>query len=71
MRFGIQFMADKHLAEIESEFCLAEGGSLNRQGGKVTFASIQTLEKIPARHHADRPGHGRPRLGAAALATPS
>ena len=47
VRFGIQFMVDKHLAEIESEFCLAEGGSLNRQGGKVTFASIQTLEKIP------------------------
>jgi acetylornithine deacetylase/succinyl-diaminopimelate desuccinylase-like protein len=32
---------------IDAEFCLAEGGSLNRQGGKVTFASIQTLEKIP------------------------
>jgi len=47
VRFGIQFMADQHFAEIDSEFCLAEGGSLNRQGGKVTFASIQTLEKIP------------------------
>ena len=33
--------------KIEAEFCLAEGGSFNRQGGKVTFASIQTLEKIP------------------------
>jgi acetylornithine deacetylase/succinyl-diaminopimelate desuccinylase-like protein len=47
VRFGIQFMADRHFAEIDAEFCLAEGGSLNRQGGKVTFASIQTLEKIP------------------------
>ncbi|MGE0125660.1 MAG: M20/M25/M40 family metallo-hydrolase [Vicinamibacterales bacterium] len=47
VRFGIQFMVDRHFATIDSEFCLAEGGSLNRQGGKVTFASVQTLEKIP------------------------
>ena len=71
VRFGIQFMADQHLAEIEAEFCLAEGGSLNRQGGKVTFASIQTLEKIPRAITLTARGHRRPRLGAAALATPS
>jgi acetylornithine deacetylase/succinyl-diaminopimelate desuccinylase-like protein len=47
VRFGIQLMANQHFAEIDAEFCLAEGGSLNRQGGKVTFASVQTLEKIP------------------------
>jgi acetylornithine deacetylase/succinyl-diaminopimelate desuccinylase-like protein len=47
VRVGIKFMADQHFDAIESEFCLAEGGSLNRQGGKVTFASVQTLEKIP------------------------
>ena len=44
---GIREMAERHFAKIEAEFCLAEGGSLNRQAGKVTFASIQTLEKIP------------------------
>ena len=44
---GIREMAEKHFPKIEAEFCLAEGGSLNRQAGKVTFASIQTLEKIP------------------------
>ncbi len=44
---GIREMAEQHFAKIDAEFCLAEGGSLNRQAGKVTFASIQTLEKIP------------------------
>jgi acetylornithine deacetylase/succinyl-diaminopimelate desuccinylase-like protein len=48
VRFGIAHMTQEALfPKIEAEFCLAEGGSLNRQGGKVTFASIQTLEKIP------------------------
>jgi acetylornithine deacetylase/succinyl-diaminopimelate desuccinylase-like protein len=48
VRFGIGHMSqDPQFAKIDAEFCLAEGGSLNRQGGKVTFASIQTLEKIP------------------------
>ncbi len=48
VRFGIAHMAEaERFPKIEAEFCLAEGGSFNRQGGKVTFASIQTLEKIP------------------------
>ncbi|HYR88412.1 MAG TPA: M20/M25/M40 family metallo-hydrolase [Terriglobia bacterium] len=46
-RVGIQFMVDQHFPEIDAEYCLAEGGSVNRSGGKVTFASVQTLEKIP------------------------
>jgi acetylornithine deacetylase/succinyl-diaminopimelate desuccinylase-like protein len=46
-RVGIQFMANQHLPEIEAEYCLAEGGSVMRTGGKVKFASVQTLEKIP------------------------
>jgi acetylornithine deacetylase/succinyl-diaminopimelate desuccinylase-like protein len=46
-RVGIQFMVDQHFPEIDAEYCLAEGGGVNRSGGKVTFASVQTLEKIP------------------------
>ncbi|MEP7117837.1 MAG: M20/M25/M40 family metallo-hydrolase, partial [Acidobacteriota bacterium] len=48
VRYGIAHMTEpERFASIDAEFCLAEGGSFNRQGGKVTFASIQTLEKIP------------------------
>ena len=46
-RIGIQFVVNQHYPEIEAEYCLAEGGSVTRQGGKVAFASVQTLEKIP------------------------
>src|SRR5262245_37257866 len=46
-RLGIQFMVDKHFPEIEAEYCFAEGGNVMREAGKVKFASIQTLEKIP------------------------
>jgi acetylornithine deacetylase/succinyl-diaminopimelate desuccinylase-like protein len=46
-RVGIQFMVNQHFSEIEAEYCLAEGGGVTRSGGKVTFASVQTLEKIP------------------------
>ncbi len=48
VRFGIAHMTDaERFPSIDAEYCLAEGGSFNRQGGKVTFASVQTLEKIP------------------------
>lgn len=46
-RVGIQFMVDRHFDEIDSEFCLAEGGGVTRQDGAVRFASVQTMEKIP------------------------
>ncbi|MDQ3421614.1 MAG: M20/M25/M40 family metallo-hydrolase, partial [Acidobacteriota bacterium] len=46
-RVGIQFMVNEHFAKIDAEYCLAEGGSVTRTGGKVKFASVQTLEKIP------------------------
>jgi acetylornithine deacetylase/succinyl-diaminopimelate desuccinylase-like protein len=46
-RVGIQFMANQHFADIEAEFCLAEGGGVTREGGSAKFASVQTLEKIP------------------------
>ena len=46
-RIGIQFMVNQHFAEIDAEFCYAEGGNVTRVNGKVKFASVQTLEKIP------------------------
>jgi acetylornithine deacetylase/succinyl-diaminopimelate desuccinylase-like protein len=46
-RVGIQFLVNRHLSAIEAEYCLAEGGSVVREGGRAKFASVQTLEKIP------------------------
>ena len=46
-RVGIQYVVSQHFPKIEAEFCLAEGGGVTRQGGKVKFASVQALEKIP------------------------
>ena len=49
VQFGIEFMVREHFVEIDAEFCLAEGGSVVRTGGKIQYASIQTTEKIPNR----------------------
>ncbi len=46
-RVGIQFMADQHYADIDAEYCLAEGGGGTRERGQMKFVSVQTLEKIP------------------------
>jgi acetylornithine deacetylase/succinyl-diaminopimelate desuccinylase-like protein len=46
-RVGIQFMVNQHYDAIDAEYCLAEGGNVTRVAGKVKFASIQTVEKIP------------------------
>src|SRR5688500_4945424 len=46
-RVGIQFMVNEHYKEIEAEYCYAEGGGVTREGGKVKFASVQALEKLP------------------------
>jgi acetylornithine deacetylase/succinyl-diaminopimelate desuccinylase-like protein len=46
-RIGIQYLVGQHFAQIDAEYCLAEGGGVSRIGGQVKFASIQTLEKIP------------------------
>jgi acetylornithine deacetylase/succinyl-diaminopimelate desuccinylase-like protein len=46
-RIGIQYMTGQHFPKIEAEYCLAEGGGVSRSGGKVKFASVQTLEKTP------------------------
>jgi acetylornithine deacetylase/succinyl-diaminopimelate desuccinylase-like protein len=45
--WGINFMVEEHFPEIDAEYCLAEGGSVERAGGEVRFASIGTLEKVP------------------------
>jgi acetylornithine deacetylase/succinyl-diaminopimelate desuccinylase-like protein len=46
---GIEYMVREHFAEIEAEYCLAEGGSVARSGGKAQYGSVQTTEKIPNR----------------------
>jgi acetylornithine deacetylase/succinyl-diaminopimelate desuccinylase-like protein len=46
-RVGIQFMVNQHLPKIDAEYCLAEGGGVTRSKGKVRYASVQTIEKIP------------------------
>ncbi|MDX2031856.1 MAG: M20/M25/M40 family metallo-hydrolase [Blastocatellia bacterium] len=46
-KWGIQFMVDNHWAEIDAEFCFAEGGGVVRTGGKIRFATVQASEKIP------------------------
>ena len=46
-RIGIQFMVNQHWDAIDAEYCFAEGGNVTRVGGKVKYASIQTVEKIP------------------------
>ncbi len=43
---GINFMVEKHWAEIDAEYCLAEGGGVVRTGGKIRYAAVATTEKI-------------------------
>jgi acetylornithine deacetylase/succinyl-diaminopimelate desuccinylase-like protein len=45
--FGIGFMVQQHYPEIESEYCLAEGGGAIRIGGVAKYTTVETLEKIP------------------------
>jgi acetylornithine deacetylase/succinyl-diaminopimelate desuccinylase-like protein len=44
---GIGYMVGQRFADIEAEYCLAEGGGVTRINGEVRFAQVQTLEKIP------------------------
>jgi acetylornithine deacetylase/succinyl-diaminopimelate desuccinylase-like protein len=44
---GINFMVDKHFAEIDAEYALAEGGGVRREGGKIIYAQVGTTEKVP------------------------
>ncbi len=45
---GIQFLVREHWPEIEAEYCLAEGGSAVRTGGRLRYYSVQTTEKLPS-----------------------
>jgi acetylornithine deacetylase/succinyl-diaminopimelate desuccinylase-like protein len=45
--FGIQFMVAQHFAEIDAEYCFAEGGGVTRIGGQARFATVQAIEKVP------------------------
>jgi acetylornithine deacetylase/succinyl-diaminopimelate desuccinylase-like protein len=44
---GIGYLVREHFADIDAEYCLAEGGGVTRIGGAVKYATVQTLEKIP------------------------
>jgi acetylornithine deacetylase/succinyl-diaminopimelate desuccinylase-like protein len=46
---GIDFVVRDHFADVDAEYCLAEGGGVTRKGGSVAFATVQTLEKVPRR----------------------
>ncbi len=46
-RVGIQFMTREHYDAIDAEYCLAEGGAVVREGGRVKYAGVSTTEKIP------------------------
>lgn len=44
---GIAFLVNEHFADLDAEYCLAEGGSAVRSNGKLKYVSVQTTEKIP------------------------
>jgi len=46
-RVGIDFMVKEHYSEISAEYCFAEVGTTARIGGRVSYAAIETAEKIP------------------------
>jgi len=43
--FGMNFMVERHWAEIDAEYCFAEGGGVVRMGGKLQYATVTTTEK--------------------------
>ena len=63
---GINFMVDKHFAEIDAEFAMTEGGGIVIDGDRVERVAIGTAEKLPARARlvaTGTAGHGSaPRL---------
>jgi acetylornithine deacetylase/succinyl-diaminopimelate desuccinylase-like protein len=44
---GIAFLVSEHYADLDAEYCLAEGGSAVRSKGKLKYVQVQTTEKIP------------------------
>jgi acetylornithine deacetylase/succinyl-diaminopimelate desuccinylase-like protein len=43
---GIGYLINEHAAEIQAEYCFAEGGNVTRAEGKVKYAAVQTMEKV-------------------------
>lgn len=67
---GIDYLVNERWNDIDAETCLAEGGGVRRQNGKVVYALIQTTEKKPqgARLVAKGPaGHGSRPLRTSAI----
>jgi acetylornithine deacetylase/succinyl-diaminopimelate desuccinylase-like protein len=46
-RPGIDHVVGQHFAQIDAEYCLAEGGTVRRENGTLRYASIGVLEKVP------------------------
>jgi len=44
---GVEHVVNEHFDAIDAEYCLAEGGTVARKGGKVRYASVETTEKVP------------------------
>lgn len=60
-RVGIQYMVGQHFADIDAEYCFAEGGGVTLSGGRARYGLVQTAEKIPraiALTAAGIAGHG-------------
>jgi acetylornithine deacetylase/succinyl-diaminopimelate desuccinylase-like protein len=68
---GINFMVEKHWDVIAAEYCIAEGGDMREEDGRVNFVGVQTTEKMPRRATLvarGTAGHGsRPRVDNAVL----
>jgi acetylornithine deacetylase/succinyl-diaminopimelate desuccinylase-like protein len=46
-RVGIAYMAADHYADIDAEYCLAEGGDGIREKSVVKYVTVETTEKLP------------------------
>ena len=60
---GIGYMTSQHADAIAAEYCLAEAGTVARIGGKVTYAGVQTTEKLPGPWNWSRPAPRDTRRG--------
>ena len=69
--YGIDYMVKEHWPEIDSEYAIAEGGSIVEENGKAHHVLISTTEKSPQRMRlvARGPaGHGsRPEMANAVV----
>lgn len=45
VQWGVEFMTSEHFDAIDAQYCLAEGGSVVREGGESLFVGVQSGEK--------------------------